>query len=70
MNVDDRERPAGLTWRRREPVREVVNRRRVDDDWWRVPISRTYCTVRTPTTLLEIFRDDISGECFLQRIID
>jgi hypothetical protein len=48
-------------------VREVVNRWRVDDDWWRVPISRTYYTVTTPTMLLDVYRDDIAGDWYLQR---
>ena len=38
---------------------------RVGDDWWRVPISRTYYTVITPTTKLEIFRDDRAGDWYL-----
>ncbi|MBA2364578.1 MAG: hypothetical protein H0V86_13705 [Chloroflexia bacterium] len=70
VEVDDQGRPATVTWQRREPVREVVNRWRVDDDWWRVPISRTYYTVRTATALLEIYRDDRAGDWYLQRVID
>jgi hypothetical protein len=70
VEVDNQGRPAAVTWQRREPVREVVNRWRVDDDWWRIPNSRTYYTVITPTMLLEIFRDDIAGDWYLQRVID
>ena len=62
VEVDDQGQPTALTWKQREPVREVVNRWRVDDDWWRVPISRTYYTVRTPTALLEVYRDDRAGD--------
>ena len=47
-----------------------MNRWRVDDDWWRVPIFRTYYTVTTPTLLLEIYRNDITGDWYLQRVID
>ena len=70
VEVDNQGRPAALTWQPREPVRKLVNRWRVDDDWWRVPISRTYYTVATPTMLLEIYRDDIAGDWYLQRVID
>ena len=70
VEVDAQGRPAALTWQRREPMREVVNRWRVDDDWWRVAISRTYYTVRTATALLEIYRDDRAGDWYLQRVID
>jgi hypothetical protein len=62
VEVDNQRRPAAVTWQRREPVREVANRWRVDDDWWRVPISRTYYRVITPTMVLEIFRDDRAGD--------
>ncbi len=70
VEVDARGRPATLSWQTREPVREVVNRWRVDDDWWRVPISRTYYTVTTPPALLEIYRNDRAGDWYLQRVID
>jgi hypothetical protein len=56
VEVDDQGRPAAVTWQRREPVREVVNR-------WRVPISRMYW-------LLEIFEDLRTGDWYLQRVID
>ncbi len=52
-------------WHRTEPVREVVNRWRVDDDWGRVPISRTYYTVATPTA-----PDDRAGDRYPQRVKD
>ena len=70
VETDDQGRPAALTWQRREAVREVVNRWRVDDAWWRVPISRTYYTLTTPTMLLEVYRDDRAGDWYLQRVID
>ncbi len=70
MEVDDYGLLATLTWQTREPVREVVNRWRVDDDWWRVPISRMYWVVTTPTLLLEIYGDLCTGDWYLQRVID
>ncbi len=70
VEVNDLGRPAALTWQRREPVREVVNRWRVDDDWWRVPISRMYWVVTPPTMLLEIYEDLRTGDWYLQRVID
>ena len=70
VEVNNQGRPSALTWQRREPVREVINRWRVDDDWWRVPISRMYWVVTTPTMLLEIFEDVRTGDWYLQRVID
>jgi hypothetical protein len=63
VEVDSRGRPSTVTWQRRESVREVVVR-------WRVPIGRTCCTVITPTLVLEIYRDDLAGDWYLQRVID
>ncbi len=50
-------------------MHEVVNRWWVEDDWWRVPISRTYYWVITPTMLLEVYHDDIAGDWYLQRVM-
>ncbi len=70
VETDEQGRPAALTWQRTEPVREVVNRWRVDDDWWRLPISRMYWVVTTPTMLLEIYEDLRTGDWHPQRVID
>ncbi len=51
-------------------VLEVCNRWRVDDEWWRKPISRMYYELRTPTALLEVFQDLNTGEWFLERLHD
>ncbi len=70
VEVDNDGRPSVVTWQRREAAQKVVNRWRIDDDWWRVPISRTYYTVRTPTALLEVYHDDRVGDWYLRRLID
>ncbi len=43
---------------------------RLSGNRWRVPISRTYYTVRTPTALLEVYRDDLADDWYLQRVIN
>ena len=68
--VEGQGRPVAVTWLEPEPLREVINRWRVDADRWRVPISRTYYTVITPTMKLEIYRDDCAGDWYRQRVID
>jgi hypothetical protein len=70
VETDEQGRPTALTWQRREHVREVVNRWRVDDDWWRMPVSRMYYVVTTATMLLEIYEDLRAGDWYLQRVID
>lgn len=51
-------------------VLEVCSRWRVDDDWWRLPITRIYYKLRTEEALLELFQDCSSGEWFLERVHD
>ncbi len=51
-------------------VLEVCSRWRVDDDWWRVPISRTYYKLRTSDALLEVYHDLIGGGWYLERVHD
>ncbi len=70
VEIDDQDRPSALAWKQREPVREVVNRWRVHDDWWRVPISRMYYLVMTPTMLMEIYEDLRTGDWYIERVID
>lgn len=70
VEVNDKGHPSALVWQRREPVREVMNWWRIYDDWWRVPISRMYYLVTTPTMLLEVYKDLITGDWYLQRVRD
>ncbi len=69
--MDDQGQPTALTWKQREPVREVVNRWRVDDDWWRAAISRTYLWLRTSTMMPEVNCEDLcTGDWYIERVID
>ncbi len=56
-------------YQQRDP-HEVVNRWRVDVDWWRVPISRMYYLVTTATMLMEIYEDLCTGNWYIERVID
>ena len=47
-----------------------MNRWRIDDDWCRVPISRTYYTVITPPRKPEVYRDDRAGDRHPQRVLN
>ncbi len=77
VTVDGWGQPATIGWEtgagtppRACPVIEVCARWRLDDDWWRLPISRMYYKLRTPTALVEVYRDLGSGEWFLERVHD
>ncbi len=62
--------PVHLRWELEERVLEVCGRWRVDDDWWREPVSRAYYLLRTPTALLELFEDAAQGGWYLERVHD
>lgn len=70
VEPDAEGRPAVVRWEQRERVSEVVARWRVDDSWWRAPVSRMYYEVATPTALLVVFRDLIAGGWYLERVHD
>jgi hypothetical protein len=49
----------------------ICNRWRVDDDWWREPVARTYFKLVTRDGLLcTVFWDEIRGTWHLERIFD
>ena len=49
----------------------VCNQWRVDDDWWREPVARSYFKLVTRDGLLcTVFWDEIRGTWHLERIFD
>ncbi len=71
VEMDTADTIARILWDdRTERVIETCNRYRVDDDWWHVPISRTYHQLITPTAMLMVFLNERTGEWFLERIVD
>ncbi len=61
--------PAFVTWRgRRLAVAAVADRWRIDDEWWRTPISRLYRRlVLADDRVLTVFEDLIGGGWYVQR---
>jgi hypothetical protein len=56
----------GDTWYRVESIGEVW---RVDDEWWRHPVSRRYIDVMLQGGAhLALYEDLVSGEWFVQRV--
>ncbi len=48
-------------------VREILNFWRLDDEWWRKPVSRMYYLIEfTNGSRLTIFHDLITGKWFKQ----
>ena len=54
---------------RREPV-EVCNRWRIEEAWWRDPISRDYVKVVGSRWLALVYFDRIAGSWHLERLYD
>ena len=71
VEVDTSGMPASVVWAAAgHRVVEVCSRWRVDDDWWRVPVSRMYYTLRTPLVLLDVYHDLHTDGWFLERLHD
>jgi len=48
-------------------VKEILNMWRIDDEWWREPISRLYYLVECSNSLrLTLFNDLITGKWYRQ----
>ena len=61
--------PAAIKWRGRWiDVATVVDRWRIDDEWWRVPIARLYRrVVLVDDQLLTLYEDMTDGRWYVQR---
>jgi hypothetical protein len=52
----------------RKKVARILNSWRIDDEWWREPLSRQYFQVELQDgVVLTVFRDLISGIWYQQR---
>jgi hypothetical protein len=56
---------------RRERVREMLKRWRIDQGWWKRPAAREYFQVKTESgAVCELYRDFFTGVWYLQRVHD
>ena len=54
-----------------QPVSRVLNRWRIDCDWWRSPVSREYWRVLLADDLaIECYCDRLTGQWFVERVYD
>ena len=68
--LDTDGRLVAIRWNgRRVPV-EVCNRWRVEEDWWREPISRDYFKIVAREWLALIYLDRVEGTWHLERLYD
>ncbi len=64
--------PVSLFWRGRwEPAR-VCGRWRLEDDWWRQggEVVRDYYKLQTGSIICVVFRDEVAGGWYLEKILD
>jgi len=69
VETDERGRPTavGLASRALTPIEEVLDRWRIDDEWWRKEVSRSYFHVALEGgQLLTLFQDLTTGRWFGQ----
>jgi hypothetical protein len=54
-----------------QAVSRVLNRWRIDCDWWRAPVSREYWRVLLADELaIECYCDRLTGQWFVERVYD
>jgi hypothetical protein len=65
-------KPSVVRIRRRTfKVAHILNMWRIDEDWWRKPISRLYLLLELNSgTRLTVFRDLTSGSWYMQNYIE
>ena len=70
VELDADGRPCRLRWEGgSEPV-EVCNQWRVEEAWWRRPVSRDYYKLVGPQLLVLVYEDLLDGSWHLERLYD
>jgi hypothetical protein len=70
VELDAAGRPAVLRWPGGSERVEVCNQWRVDEEWWRRPISRDYFKLAGDHLLALVYLDRVDGSWHLERIFD
>jgi hypothetical protein len=70
VELDTAGRPCRLRWAGgSEPV-EVCNQWRIEEAWWRRPISRDYYKLNGRHLLALVYLDRVNGTWHLERVFD
>ncbi|HWH24152.1 MAG TPA: hypothetical protein VNW68_04560 [Candidatus Limnocylindria bacterium] len=70
VELDSAGEPCRLRWEGGSERVEVCNRWRVDEAWWRRPVSRDYYKLAGERLLALVYRDLLDGSWHLERIYD
>ena len=70
VDLDAFGQPARLRWGTDSVPVEVCNRWRVDEAWWRRPVSRDYFKLAGTRLLALVYLDRVDGTWHLERVFD
>ena len=70
VDLDVHGQPAQLRWEGGSVPVEVCNRWRVDEAWWRRPVSRDYYKLAGTRLLALVYLDRVDGTWHLERVFD
>ena len=70
VDLDAHGQPAQLRWEGGSIPVEVCNRWRVDEAWWRRPVSRDYYKLVGNNLLALVYLDLVDGTWHLERVYD
>lgn len=70
VDLDAAGQPQRLRWEGTSMPVEVCNRWRVEEAWWRRPVSRDYFKLAGAKLLALVYLDRIDGTWHLERVFD
>jgi len=70
VDLDARGQPACLRWDGASESVEVCNRWRIEEAWWRRPVSRDYYKLVGSGMLALVYLDRVDGTWHLERVYD
>lgn len=70
VEIDAEGRPRLLRWDGGSERVEVCNQWRVEEAWWRRPVSRDYYKLVGRGLLALVYRDRVDGSWHLERVYD
>jgi len=70
VELDALGQPRLLRWPGGSTAVEVCNRWRVEEAWWRRPVSRDYYKLVGASLLILVYQDLIDGSWHLERLFD
>jgi hypothetical protein len=70
VDIDGHGMPCRLRWEGSSEAVEVCNRWRIEEAWWRRPVSRDYYKLSGSGLLALVYLDRVDGTWHLERVYD